>query len=500
MLPLDRFAGNSQPGSTPLGHPPADGIPVMETALRESIQSDVSPIDFSGVRVLVVGAGLAGCEAAWQIAQRGGAVTLVEMKPEQMSPAHESSDMAELVCSNSLRGASLQNAVGLLKHEMRLLDSLILRAADATAVPAGRALAVDRHAFARFITGEIEAHPGIDIEHRVVEKIPEDATVVLATGPLTASALAGAIQELLGDESLYFYDAIAPTVYADSIDMSIAFRASRYDEEAREGEGDYVNLPLDRAEYEAFVAALVEAEAVPLHPFETALYFEGCLPIEEMARRGPKTLSFGPMKPVGLRDPRTGSRPYAVVQLRHEDRAGVLLNLVGFQTKLRISDQRKIFQRLPGLSKAVFARFGTVHRNTYVNAPRQLSANLEVNVRPGLFLAGQMAGVEGYVESAALGWLAGIAAGCSASGVVCPTPPEESAHGALLNHLMNGNPDHFQPMNVNYGLFKPLSDDVLSRVLGKRRKLPRAEKTALLADRALESIARYREVTRGGEP
>jgi methylenetetrahydrofolate--tRNA-(uracil-5-)-methyltransferase len=468
----------------------------METALRESIQhADVSSAVFSGAQLLVVGAGLAGCEAAWQIAQRGAAVTLVEMKPEQMSPAHESTDMAELVCSNSLRGASLHNAVGLLKEEMRVLDSLIIRAADATAVPAGRALAVDRKAFARFVSEAIEGHPRIEIEHRVVEEIPGDRFVVLATGPLTGAALAAAVQELLGDESLYFYDAIAPTVYADSIDMSVAFRASRYEP----GEGDYLNLPLTRGEYEKFVTALVEAELVPLHAFEAALYFEGCLPIEEMARRGLKTLAFGPLKPVGLIDPRTGTRPYAVVQLRHEDRAGVLFNLVGFQTKLRISDQKKIFRRLPGLSKAVFARFGTIHRNTYVNAPRRLSANLEVRVRPGLFLAGQMAGVEGYVESAALGWLAGIAAGCSASGRRWLAPPEESAHGALLNHLMNGNPDHFQPMNVNYGLFAPLPDGVLRSALGKRRKLPRSEKTELLAKRALEAISRYRDLACGGE-
>ena len=360
----------------------------------------------------MVGAGLAGCEAAWQIAERGGAVTLVEMKPEQMSPAHQSNDMAELVCSNSLRGAGMHNAVGLLKEEMRLLGSLILRAADATAVPAGRALAVDRHDFSSFITEAISKHPRIDVQNRVVEKIPDDEIVVLATGPLTASSLADSLVELLGDSSLYFYDAIAPTVYADSIDMSVAFRASRYED----GEGDYLNLPLSRKDYEAFVSALVAADTVPLHSFEAALYFEGCLPIEEMARRGPQTLSFGPMKPVGLRDPRTDRRPYAVVQLRHEDRDGVLYNLVGFQTKLRISDQKEILRRLPGLEKAVFARFGTVHRNTYVNAPKNLSPNLEVKARKGLFLAGQMAGVEGYVESAALGWLAGIAAGCAATG------------------------------------------------------------------------------------
>jgi len=446
----------------------------------------------SAGRVVVVGAGLAGSEAAYQLAQRGVEVTLYEMKPVRLSPAHISEGFAELVCSNSLRSNTLGNAVGLLKEEMRRLGSLVLRVADETAVPAGKALAVDRDRFASGITRAIEGHPRIEVRRQRVVKIPDDDWVVLATGPLTDSDLANELGRLLGEEYLYFYDAISPTVYADSIDHDVVFRASRYEE----GEGDYLNIPLTREGYESFVASLLAAETVPLHRHEAELFFEGCLPIEEMARRGPKTLSFGPMKPVGLRAPRTGSRPYAAVQLRHEDRAGVLLNLVGFQTKLRISDQRKIFQRLPGLSKAVFARFGTVHRNTYVNAPRQLSANLEVNVRPGLFLAGQMAGVEGYVESAALGWLAGIAAGCSASGVVCPTPPEESAHGALLNHLMNGNPDHFQPMNVNYGLFKPLSDDVLSRVLGKRRKLPRAEKTALLADRALESIARYHEVTR----
>jgi methylenetetrahydrofolate--tRNA-(uracil-5-)-methyltransferase len=464
----------------------------LESALGESIQdADVSPSDFSAARVLVVGAGLAGCEAAWQIAKRGGSVTLVEMKPDQMSPAHSSSDMAELVCSNSLRGASVTNAVGLLKDEMRALDSLIIRAADATAVPAGRALAVDRNDFARFITEAIESHPRIEIENRIVESIPDDAHVVLATGPLTASALATAIQDLLGDESLYFYDAIAPTVYADSIDMSVAFRASRYEE----GEGDYLNLPLSRDEYEDFVRALVEAETVPLHAFEAALYFEGCLPIEEMARRGPKTLSFGPMKPVGLIDPRTGRRPYAVVQLRHEDRDGVLFNLVGFQTKLRISDQREILRRLPGLEKAVFARFGTVHRNTYVNAPTQLDANLEVKARPGLFLAGQMAGVEGYVESAALGWLAGYAAGSAASGQPWQAPPVESAHGALLNHLANGNPNNFQPMNVNFGLFAPLPASVLRTESGKRRKLKRAERSEIFAKRALGSIAVYREQT-----
>ena len=466
-----------------------------EARLSETSQPNATkPVDFAGTHVLVVGAGLAGCEAAWQIAERGGAVTLVEMKPDQMSPAHESKDMAELVCSNSLRGAGLHNAVGLLKEEMRLLGSLILRAADATAVPAGRALAVDRHDFSRFITEAVSDHPRIQIENRVVEEIPDDDTVVLATGPLTASALATSLQSLLGDTSLYFYDAIAPTVYADSIDMSVAFRASRYEEE---GEGDYINLPLSREDYERFVSALVDADTVPLHSFEAALYFEGCLPIEEMARRGPQTLSFGPMKPVGLRDPRTGKRPFAVVQLRHEDRGGILYNLVGFQTKLRISDQKEILRRLPGLEKAVFARFGTVHRNTYINAPLNLAPNLEVKARKGLFLAGQMAGVEGYVESAALGWLAGISAGCSASGQIFPEPPMGSAHAALVGHLTNGNPDNFQPMNVNFGLFHPLSEAVVRGPSGKRKKIPRAEKSRLMAERAIEGVTKYRDMVGG---
>jgi methylenetetrahydrofolate--tRNA-(uracil-5-)-methyltransferase len=440
-------------------------------------------------RVLVVGAGLAGCEAAWQLAIRGVSVTLVEMKPEQMSPAHESQDMAELVCSNSLRGAGLQNAVGLLKEEMRRLGSLTIRAAEATAVPAGGALAVDRHAFSRFVTEAIEGHERIVVENRVVEKIPEDEHVILATGPLTASKLAEAIQDLMGDESLYSYDAIAPTVYADSIDMSVAFRASRYEE----GEGDYINLPLDRDEYHSFVAKLVDAEPVPLHKFEAALYFEGCLPIEEMARRGPETLAFGPMKPVGLLDPRTGKRPYAVVQLRHEDQAGTLYNLVGFQTKLRIGDQKRILRGLPGLSEAIFARMGTVHRNTYINAPKQLTPSLELAARKGLYLAGQIAGVEGYVESAALGYLAGIQAGRSAKGLAPITTPAETAHGALINHLMHGNPDDFQPMNVNFGLFPPLSANAACTEDGKRRKLKRRERREWMANRALEVLEGFRK-------
>ena len=430
----------------------------------------------AGPHVVVVGAGLAGCEAAWQVAQRGLDVDLHEMKPERRSPAHSSPDFAELVCSNSLRASGLANAVGLLKEEMRRLGSLVIAAADETAVPAGKALAVDRVAFARRITEAIESHPRIRVVRGVVERMPAAERVILATGPLTAPGLARDLRELLGDEHLYFYDAISPIVYADSIDHDIAFRASRY----QEGEGDYLNLPLSEAEYFGFIEALLAAETVPLHRFEASLYFEGCLPIEEMARRGPKTLAFGPMKPVGIRDPRTGARPFAVVQLRQEDKRGILYNLVGFQTRLRVGEQQRILRTLPGLRGAVFARHGSVHRNTYVNAPKCLLPTLELRRRAGCFLAGQIAGVEGYVESAALGGLAGVFAACAARGGETPRPDPATAHGALLHYLASADPRHFQPMNVNYGLFPPLS--------GAPPRLGKHEKNQRLAARALEAL------------
>ena len=430
----------------------------------------------AGPHVVVVGAGLAGCEAAWQVARRGIDVVLHEMKPERLSPAHSSHDFAELVCSNSLRASGLGNAVGLLKEEMRRLGSLVIAAADETAVPAGKALAVDRVAFARRITEAIEAHPRIRVVRGVVERIPDAGRVILATGPLTAPGLARDLREVLGDEYLYFYDAISPIVYADSIDHEIAFRASRYEE----GEGDYLNLPLSEAEYFGFVEALLAAETVPLHRFEASLYFEGCLPIEEMARRGPRTLAFGPMKPVGIRDPRTGAQPFAVVQLRQEDKRGVLYNLVGFQTKLRVGEQQRILRSLPGLRGAVFARHGSVHRNTYVNAPKCLLPTLELRRRPGCYLAGQIAGVEGYVESAALGGLAGVFAACATRGEAPPQPDPATAHGALLHYLASADPRHFQPMNVNYGLFPPLS--------GAPARLRKPEKNQRLAARALEAL------------
>lgn len=429
--------------------------------------------------LLIIGAGLAGCEAAWQAARRGVEVTLCEMKPLRFSDAHASEGFAELVCSNSLRSNVPRNAVGLLKEEMRRLDSLVLTAADETAVPAGRALAVDREAFSRRITETVESHPRIEVRHEVVERLPESGTAIVATGPLTGSELAEDLKRTLGDEYLYFYDALSPIVHADSIDHGVAFRASRYED----GEGDYLNIPLSEVQYFDFVAELLGAETVPLHAFEAKLYFEGCLPIEEMARRGAKTLAYGPLKPVGLVDPRTGRRPYAVIQLRQEDKRGLLYNLVGCQTKLRVGEQRRIFSGLPGLSQAVFARYGSVHRNTYVNAPKRLR-DLELRARPGVYLAGQIAGVEGYAESASLGYLAGIAAVARLRGVAPVFPAATTAHGALLSHLSDADPRDFQPMNVNFGLFPPLESG--------RRKLRRPERYERLAARALEDLEPYR--------
>jgi methylenetetrahydrofolate--tRNA-(uracil-5-)-methyltransferase len=430
------------------------------------------------LQVVVIGAGLAGCEAAWQAARRGLDVTLVDMKPVERSPAHTADWFAELVCSNSLRSNRVSSAVGLLKEEMRRLGSLVIAAADEAAVPAGQALAVDRDVFARRITDTLAAHPRITVRAERIDRIPDERPVVLATGPLTAGGLAADLQRVLGEEYLYFYDALSPIVYADSIDMDVAFRASRYED----GPGDYLNLPLDRAGYEAFVAALLAADTVPLHAFEAALYFEGCLPIEEMARRGRDTLAYGPMKPVGLVDPHTGRRPYAVVQLRQEDKQGALYSLVGFQTKLRQGEQKRILRTLPGAEQAVFARYGSVHRNTYLNAPRHLGPTLELTSRPGVYIAGQIAGVEGYVESAALGGLAGIQVAFAQRDVPAPRPDPVTAHGALLEFLASADPKRFSPMNVNFGLFPRLAE---------ARRGPRAERHERLAQRALAAIGDY---------
>ncbi|HTO70269.1 MAG TPA: methylenetetrahydrofolate--tRNA-(uracil(54)-C(5))-methyltransferase (FADH(2)-oxidizing) TrmFO [Myxococcota bacterium] len=428
--------------------------------------------------VFVVGGGLAGCEAAWQLARRGIAVRLFEMRPELRSPAHATDELAELVCSNSLRSDDAENAVGLLHEELRRAGSLVLAAADANRVPAGSALAVDRLAFSREIGARIAGEPRIELVRREVRELP-DGLAIVATGPLTSDALAARMRALCGD-SLYFYDSIAPVVYADSLAHERLFRASRWQEPGA-GEGDYLNSPLDRAAYQRFVAELLAADKVPLHDFEKPVYFEGCLPIEVMAERGPETLAFGPMKPVGLYDPRGGPPPYAVVQLRQEDKAGALYNLVGFQTKLRIGEQKRIFRTLPGLEAAVFARFGSVHRNTFIRAPELLDERLGLRARPGLHVAGQMAGVEGYVESAALGLLAGAFVAAKAAGAEAPLPPGTTALGALLRHLRESDPRRFQPANVTFGLFPPLE--------GRHAKVSRRERHKRLSARALEDLA-----------
>lgn len=418
--------------------------------------------------VTIIGGGLAGAEAAWQLARRGRAVTLYEMKPQTFSPAHHSAMLAELVCSNSLRAEGSHAAVGLLKEEMRQLGSLIMAAADANRVPAGRALAVDREKFAAWITARLEAEPLITIIRREITEIPPPgpAPLIIAAGPLAGSALSAALAGLIGADHLAFYDAIAPIVYADSLDPDIIFQASRYEE----GPGDYLNCPLDRQQYQTLLTALREAEKVPLHDFEEPKYFEGCLPIEVMAARGDDTLRFGPMKPVGLVDPRTGTTPYAVVQLRRENREGVLYNLVGFQTKMTHPAQQRVLRLIPGLEKAEFARLGSIHRNTFVNAPRVLRPSLQLIARDDILLAGQLSGVEGYVESAAGGLLAGLNAARLAGGEQPTIPPAECAHGALIRHLTTSAPETFQPSNINFGLFPPLEGKKIpKRLRGEHR-------------------------------
>ncbi len=419
-------------------------------------------------RITIVGGGLAGCEAAWQAARRGVAVDLCEMKPHQYSPAHRSESLAELVCSNSLRSDAVDSAVGLLKEEMRRLDSLIMRAADATAVPAGKALAVDRERFAARVTRMVSENPLITIHRREIGEVPapDHGPVILATGPLTSELLSRSLLALTGSDNLAFYDAIAPIVSAESLNMEIIYRKSRWDDE---GPGDYLNCPMNREEYERFIGLLAGADTVPLKSFEEPRYFEGCLPVEVMCERGAETLRFGPMKPVGLAHPETGEVPYAVVQLRAENREGTMYNMVGFQTKLTYPEQKRIFRTIPGLERAEFVRLGSIHRNTFICAPRLLTPTLELRSRPGLFLAGQLSGVEGYVESAAMGLLAGINAGCLARGMAPVVPPPATAHGALISHLTCSDPDHFQPSNVNFGLFPPLEKKIRKRERGRYR-------------------------------
>ncbi len=415
--------------------------------------------------VVIIGGGLAGCEAAWQIAKRGIDITLYEMKPSRFSPAHTSPLLAELVCSNSLRSNALENAVGLLKEEMRLMGSLIMEAADATAVPAGKALAVDRLLFSRHIERRLLS-AGITISREgEMTRIPEDSTVIVATGPLTSDSLVREIVALTGEEHLHFYDAISPIVEADSIDYTRVFRASRWE---KESEGDYLNCPLTREEYERFWMELMRGDEVPLRDFEDKRCFEGCLPIEVLARRGPQTLLFGPMKPVGLTDPKTERRPHAVVQLRQENSAGSLYNIVGFQTKLTWPEQRRILRMIPGLESAVFARYGSIHRNTFINSPALLSKTLQLRSNANIFFAGQITGVEGYMESAAMGLMAGINVRRLMTGDDLAPPPGTTALGALLHHITNADYKTFQPMNVNFGLFEPLEGRVPKKERGRR--------------------------------
>jgi methylenetetrahydrofolate--tRNA-(uracil-5-)-methyltransferase len=429
-------------------------------------------------RVTVVGGGLAGCEAAFQLARRGVAVDLHEMRPQRTTPVHQTADFAELVCSNSLRGNALDQAAGLLKEEMRRLDSLVVRVADEVRVPAGSALAVDRALFARRMTEAVSSLPGVRVHRGEVLRIPDDPVTIVATGPLTADSLAADVAAFVGTAHLHFFDAVSPVVEADSIDLGKAFRASRYGK----GGDDYLNCPLDEAEYKAFHEALTSAECASLHDFEKELFFEGCLPVEVIASRGETTLRFGPMKPVGLTDPRTGRRPHAVVQLRQDDLAASHWSLVGFQTQLKWPEQKRVFRMIPGLEAAEFVRFGMIHRNTYVNAPLVLEPTFETRRRRGLFFAGQMSGVEGYVESAASGLVAGIAAACRSRGEEPPVFPEDTAIGALSRYIARSEAKHYQPTNVAFGLLPELPHRVRDKAM---RRLA-------LAERALASLDRFR--------
>jgi len=441
-------------------------------------------------QIQIIGGGLAGCEAAWQAASRGCAVRLFDMKPHRFSPAHHSPLLAEMVCSNSLRSDAKNSAVGLLKEEMRRLGSLLMLVAAETAVPAGKALAVNRDHFSEKVTEQLEQHPLIEIVRQEQTEIPSptDVPIILATGPLTSEAMTDSLVQLTGRDRLAFYDAIAPIVDAESLDMDIVYLKSRYDD----GPGDYLNCPMNKEEYFAFITALKEADTVPLKDFEEVKYFEGCLPIEVMVARGDNTLRFGPMKPVGLDDPRTGRWPYAVVQLRKENRQGSLYNLVGFQTKLTYGEQKRVFRMIPGLARADFARLGSIHRNTFVCAPELLEPTLQLKSRPDLFLAGQLSGVEGYVESTAMGLLAGINASRMVAGKSLLVPPPETALGALITHLTLSEPKHFQPSNVNFGLFPPWEDHQREQGEGQKiRKTGKQFRGELRAATALEALSEW---------
>ena len=402
-------------------------------------------------KLIIIGGGLAGSEAAWQAARRGISVLLYEMRPAKMTAAHKTGGLAELVCSNSFGSYDPVTAPGLLKAEMRQFDSLIMRAAADARVAAGSALAVDRDLFSQKITESLSRHPNVTLLHEEVKEIPRDSVVIVSTGPLTSDALSEALQKITNSDYLYFVDAISPIVDADSINHDIVFRASRYGK----GGEDYLNCPMDEAQYTAFYDALIAAEKVTPKAFENTPYFEGCLPIEVLAERGRKTPLFGPMKPVGLAHPKTGREHYAVVQLRAENQFGTCYNMVGFQTKLKWPEQKKVFRMIPGLENAEFLRMGSVHRNTFINAPRLISESLQIRTHPGLFMAGQVLGVEGYMEAAAMGGLAGIYAAKLLMGERLIPPPKTTAHGALIQYLTQSHPAFFQPININFGLFPP---------------------------------------------
>ncbi|MFW6331293.1 MAG: methylenetetrahydrofolate--tRNA-(uracil(54)-C(5))-methyltransferase (FADH(2)-oxidizing) TrmFO [Gemmatimonadota bacterium] len=436
--------------------------------------------------VTVVGGGLAGCEAAWQLAERGHAVTLVEMRPVRGTPAHQTDRLAELVCTNSFKGEDTGNAHGLLKAEMRALGSVLLASADASRVPAGTALAVDREVFARRMTDLMESHPRITLERREVTGLPAGPAVI-ATGPLTSDALTAEIRDFLGDDGLAFYDSIAPIVAADSVNMDVAWLGSRWGK----GEGDdYLNCPMDRAQYERFIAELQAAEAYPGYDWEEIPYFEGCLPVEVMAERGIETLRYGPMRPIGLPDPRTGETPHAVVQLRREDRQAQMWNIVGFQTRLRTGEQRRIFRMIPGLEEAEFLRTGSIHRNTYLNFPGRLSTHGAPELRPDLVFAGQLTGVEGYTESAASGILAGINLHRLVSGLRPTVPPPTTMLGGLYRYLREADPDDFQPMNSNFGLVDPLRQRVRKKQEKRQKQAARAQAdlASWIAEQGIEPV------------
>jgi len=436
--------------------------------------------------VIIIGGGLAGCEAAWQLLSRGHRVTLYEMKPRRFSPAHKTPYLGELVCSNSLRSNQVENAVGLLKEEMRLLNSLIMRAADATRVPAGSALAVDRLQFSRFIEENLVSRPEFTLIREEKDSIPTRGTVIVASGPLTSEALSREIAEVTGRDRLYFYDAISPIVDGETIGADHVFYASRYGR----GSGDYLNCPMTEESFRKFRENLLSAATVPLKSFEDMACFEGCLPIEIMAARGENTLLFGPMKPVGLTDPKTGETPYAVVQLRRENAEGTLFNLVGFQTKMTYPEQRRIFRTIPGLENAEFVRYGSVHRNTYLHSPHLLDSCSRLQSDKRIFFAGQITGVEGYVESAASGLLAGIFVSASLEGKAPSPPPATTALGALIHYITGSGQPSFQPMNVNFGLFPPLEN----------RKVARRYRGMRYAERALRDIKAWKESFARKEP